>query len=144
MLIKPLMCVIIIGFKKKKNAIKSTKLALDLNVKCVIQKIFSLLGECNFDIIYLFNLLIDDMITIWQANSHTWKWFDDSNGRWCKYSLSNNKTIDDAYQAGDVNVRFQAGRRRYTVHFNSMVQVMYWNSWNSSIHDAFNLDSSVW
>lgn len=56
-------------------------------------------------------------------SSHTWKWFDDSSGRWCKYSLSNNKTIDDAYQAGETNIRFQAGRRRYTVHFNSMVQV---------------------
>ncbi|KAK3600176.1 hypothetical protein CHS0354_039470 [Potamilus streckersoni] len=57
------------------------------------------------------------------ANCHTWKWFDDSSGRWCKYSVANNKTIDDAYQMGDTNVRFQAGRRRYTVHFNSMVQV---------------------
>ncbi|KAL3853804.1 hypothetical protein ACJMK2_017313, partial [Sinanodonta woodiana] len=57
------------------------------------------------------------------ANCHTWKWFDDSSGRWCKYSVANNKTIDDAYQTGDTNVRFQAGRRRYTVYFNSMVQV---------------------
>ncbi|XP_076109103.1 E3 ubiquitin-protein ligase HUWE1-like isoform X2 [Mytilus galloprovincialis] len=56
-------------------------------------------------------------------NSHTWKWFDDSSGRWCKYSLPNNKTIDDAYQSGDINVRFSAGRRRYTIHFNTMVQV---------------------
>ncbi|XP_060080556.1 E3 ubiquitin-protein ligase HUWE1-like [Ylistrum balloti] len=57
------------------------------------------------------------------AASHTWKWFDDSTGRWCKYSLGNNKTIDDAYQAGESSIRFQAGRRRYTVHFNTMMQV---------------------
>ncbi|XP_046372246.1 E3 ubiquitin-protein ligase HUWE1-like isoform X1 [Haliotis rufescens] len=57
------------------------------------------------------------------ANSHTWKWFDDSSGRWCKYSVGNNKTIDDAYRSGDSNVRFQAGRRRYTVQFSSLVQV---------------------
>ena len=35
----------------------------------------------------------------------------------------NNKTIDDGYRAGDTSVRFTAGRRRYTVHFSSMVQV---------------------
>ncbi|XP_021341229.1 E3 ubiquitin-protein ligase HUWE1-like isoform X3 [Mizuhopecten yessoensis] len=57
------------------------------------------------------------------AASHTWKWFDDSTGRWCKYSLGNNKTIDDAYQSGESSIRFQAGRRRYTVHFNTMMQV---------------------
>ncbi|KAK3103700.1 hypothetical protein FSP39_021121 [Pinctada imbricata] len=56
------------------------------------------------------------------VNSHTWKWFDDSTGRWCKYSLGNNKTIDDAYRAGETSVRFQAGRRRYTVYFSTMVQ----------------------
>ncbi|XP_061178702.1 E3 ubiquitin-protein ligase HUWE1-like [Saccostrea echinata] len=57
------------------------------------------------------------------CHSHTWKWFDDSSGRWCKYSAVNNKTIDDAYQAGETSIRFQAGRRRYTVNFNSMVQI---------------------
>ncbi|XP_078340185.1 E3 ubiquitin-protein ligase HUWE1-like isoform X5 [Crassostrea virginica] len=56
-------------------------------------------------------------------HSHTWKWFDDSSGRWCKYSAVNNKTIDDAYQAGETSIRFQAGRRRYTVNLNSMVQI---------------------
>ncbi|WAR27034.1 HUWE1-like protein [Mya arenaria] len=56
-------------------------------------------------------------------NCHTWKWFDDSNGRWCKYTAGNNKTIDDAYQAGESSIRFTAGRRRYTVHFSSMVQI---------------------
>ncbi|XP_060587198.1 E3 ubiquitin-protein ligase HUWE1-like isoform X3 [Ruditapes philippinarum] len=57
------------------------------------------------------------------ADCHTWKWFDDTSGRWCKYSASNNKTIDDAYQAGESSVKFTAGRRRYTVYFSSMVQI---------------------
>ncbi|KAK6177350.1 hypothetical protein SNE40_015469 [Patella caerulea] len=57
------------------------------------------------------------------SGSHSWKWFDDGSGRWCKYSQSNNKTIDDAYQNGDINIRFQAGRRRYTVQFGAMVQI---------------------
>ena len=55
--------------------------------------------------------------------SHVWKWFDDSTGRWCQYSNNNNKTIDDAYWAGRTSVRFTAARRRYVVHFNTMVQV---------------------
>ncbi|XP_064633553.1 E3 ubiquitin-protein ligase HUWE1-like isoform X3 [Lineus longissimus] len=54
---------------------------------------------------------------------HVWKWFDDRSGRWCTYSAGNNKTIDDAYCASETNIRFTAGRRRYTVHFNTMVQV---------------------
>lgn len=57
------------------------------------------------------------------ANCHTWKWFDDRSGRWCNYSVSNNKTIDVAYRRGESSVKFQAGRRRYTVHFNTMVQI---------------------
>ncbi|XP_053377275.1 E3 ubiquitin-protein ligase HUWE1-like isoform X3 [Mercenaria mercenaria] len=57
------------------------------------------------------------------VDCHTWKWFDDTSGRWCKYSAGNNKTIDDAYQAGESSVKFTAGRRRYTVYFSSMVQV---------------------
>ncbi|XP_078001474.1 E3 ubiquitin-protein ligase HUWE1-like [Glandiceps talaboti] len=55
--------------------------------------------------------------------SHTWKWFDDRNGKWCHYSANNNKTIDDAYYAGESSIRFAAGRRRYTVQFNHMVQI---------------------
>ncbi|RUS89503.1 hypothetical protein EGW08_002736 [Elysia chlorotica] len=52
-----------------------------------------------------------------------WKWFDDSSGRWCKYSSNNNQTIDDAYRKGDSIVRFQAGRRKYSVQFGTMVQL---------------------
>ncbi|XP_064606987.1 E3 ubiquitin-protein ligase HUWE1-like isoform X3 [Liolophura sinensis] len=54
---------------------------------------------------------------------HTWKWLDDRGGKWCNYNASNNKTIDDAYVAGYSNVRFSAGRRRYTVNFSTMVQI---------------------
>ncbi|XP_070192440.1 E3 ubiquitin-protein ligase HUWE1-like isoform X3 [Littorina saxatilis] len=58
-----------------------------------------------------------------RAGSSTWKWFDDSTGRWCKYSIGNNKTIHDAYMAGECSVRFQAGRRKYCVQFGTMVQL---------------------
>ncbi|XP_061129144.1 E3 ubiquitin-protein ligase HUWE1 isoform X8 [Syngnathus typhle] len=58
-----------------------------------------------------------------QPNGNNWRWFDDRSGRWCSYSASNNSTIDSAWRAGETNVRFTAGRRRYTVQFNNMVQV---------------------
>uniref|UniRef100_A0ACB8ENN4 E3 ubiquitin-protein ligase huwe1 n=1 Tax=Sphaerodactylus townsendi TaxID=933632 RepID=A0ACB8ENN4_9SAUR len=58
-----------------------------------------------------------------QANGNNWRWFDDRSGRWCSYSASNNSTIDTAWKAGEISVRFTAGRRRYTVQFTTMVQV---------------------
>ncbi|XP_077452789.1 E3 ubiquitin-protein ligase HUWE1 isoform X1 [Stigmatopora argus] len=58
-----------------------------------------------------------------QPNGNNWRWFDDRSGRWCSYSASNNSTIDSAWRAGESSVRFTAGRRRYTVQFNNMVQV---------------------
>jgi len=58
-----------------------------------------------------------------QPNGNNWRWFDDRSGRWCSYSASNNSTIDSAWKAGESSVRFTAGRRRYTVQFNTMVQV---------------------
>uniref|UniRef100_A0A4W5NRB2 HECT, UBA and WWE domain containing E3 ubiquitin protein ligase 1 n=1 Tax=Hucho hucho TaxID=62062 RepID=A0A4W5NRB2_9TELE len=58
-----------------------------------------------------------------QPNGNNWRWFDDRSGRWCSYSASNNGTIDSAWRAGESSVRFTAGRRRYTVQFNTMVQV---------------------
>uniref|UniRef100_A0A8C1W517 HECT-type E3 ubiquitin transferase n=1 Tax=Cyprinus carpio TaxID=7962 RepID=A0A8C1W517_CYPCA len=58
-----------------------------------------------------------------QPNGNNWRWFDDRSGRWCSYSASNNNTIDSAWRAGETSVRFTAGRRRYTVQFNTMVQV---------------------
>ncbi|XP_071960908.1 E3 ubiquitin-protein ligase HUWE1-like isoform X2 [Antedon mediterranea] len=58
-----------------------------------------------------------------KVSSHTWKWFDDTMGRWCNYSNSNNKTIDEAYYSGKTSIRFAAGRRKYIVHYNNFVQV---------------------
>ncbi|XP_051864982.1 E3 ubiquitin-protein ligase HUWE1 isoform X6 [Pristis pectinata] len=58
-----------------------------------------------------------------QPTGNNWRWFDDRSGRWCSYSASNNSTIDAAWRMGETSVRFTAGRRRYTVQFNTMVQV---------------------
>lgn len=59
-----------------------------------------------------------------------WKWFDDRAGKWTSYIANNNKTIDDAYKAGEPYIRFTPGRRKYTVHFNTMVQINEeTNSW---------------
>ncbi|RWS15637.1 E3 ubiquitin-protein ligase HUWE1-like protein, partial [Dinothrombium tinctorium] len=52
-----------------------------------------------------------------------WKWFDDRTGRWSSYAVNNNKTIDDAYKAGESFVRFCATRRKYVVQFSTMVQI---------------------
>ncbi|XP_041093093.1 E3 ubiquitin-protein ligase HUWE1-like [Polyodon spathula] len=58
-----------------------------------------------------------------QPNGNNWRWFDDRSGRWCSYSAGNNGTIDAAWRCGESSARFTAGRRRYTVQFNTMVQV---------------------
>ncbi|XP_035825881.1 E3 ubiquitin-protein ligase HUWE1 isoform X3 [Aplysia californica] len=57
------------------------------------------------------------------GTNSVWKWFDDSSGRWCKYSTNNNTTIDEAFKKGESFVRFQAGRRKYSVQFGSMIQL---------------------
>uniref|UniRef100_A0A4W5KMP7 HECT, UBA and WWE domain containing E3 ubiquitin protein ligase 1 n=1 Tax=Hucho hucho TaxID=62062 RepID=A0A4W5KMP7_9TELE len=66
---------------------------------------------------------VSNMVCYLQPNGNNWRWFDDRSGRWCSYSASNNSTIDSAWRAGESSVRFTAGRRRYTVQFNTMVQV---------------------
>uniref|UniRef100_UPI00358F3842 E3 ubiquitin-protein ligase HUWE1 isoform X5 n=1 Tax=Myxine glutinosa TaxID=7769 RepID=UPI00358F3842 len=58
-----------------------------------------------------------------QPSGNNWRWFDDRSGRWCTYSSGNNSTIDTAWRAGESSVRFTAGRRRYTVVFNTTVQI---------------------
>lgn len=58
-----------------------------------------------------------------KVTSHTWKWFDDRSVRWCVYNSSNNKTIDEAYRAGEPSVHFTAGRRKYSIQFAAMMQV---------------------
>ena len=55
--------------------------------------------------------------------SHTWKWFDVSNGKWCTYAQPNNKIIDDAFWAGESGVKITHGRRKYNIQFGSMIQV---------------------
>ena len=54
--------------------------------------------------------------------SHSWKWFDISSGKWCAYASANNKTIDDAYWAGEPSVKVTTGRRKYNIQFGAMVQ----------------------
>lgn len=58
-----------------------------------------------------------------KVTSHVWKWFDIVSGKWCPYTASNNKIIDDAFWAGQSSVRVTAGRRRYLLQFSSMIQV---------------------
>lgn len=52
-----------------------------------------------------------------------WKWFDLSTGKWTPYSAINNRTINDAYWAGESSVRITCGRRRYLITFSCMTQV---------------------
>ncbi len=58
-----------------------------------------------------------------KVTSHVWKWFDIVSGKWCPYTASNNKIVDDAFWAGQNSVRVTAGRRRYLLQFSSMIQV---------------------
>ena len=58
-----------------------------------------------------------------QITGHQWRWFDLGSGKWCGYPAANNKTIDDAYWAGDNQVQIVTGRRKYNIIFNTMVQV---------------------
>ena len=59
-----------------------------------------------------------------QANSTSWKWFDDRNGKWCAYNSTSNSAIDTAYKNGESSIRFTAGRRKYLIQFNAMLQVL--------------------
>lgn len=58
-----------------------------------------------------------------KVTSHIWKWFDIVSGKWCPYTVVNNKIIDDAFWSGQNSVRVTAGRRRYLLQFASMIQV---------------------
>lgn len=57
--------------------------------------------------------------------THSWKWFDVGSGKWCTYAQPNNKTIDDAFWAGDSNVRIQHSRKKYVITFGTMMQVRH-------------------
>ncbi|XP_076227161.1 HECT, UBA and WWE domain containing E3 ubiquitin protein ligase 1 isoform X5 [Nomia melanderi] len=52
-----------------------------------------------------------------------WKWFDLNTGEWTIYSPINNRIINDAYWAGESNVRITCSRRRYLINFSTMTQV---------------------
>jgi hypothetical protein len=67
--------------------------------------------------------------------SHNWKWFDLSNGKWTSYTLPNNKTIDDAFWAGEASVRIQNSRRKYSIQFGTMMQTNEGNGQSSSGND---------
>ena len=54
--------------------------------------------------------------------AHSWKWFDLSNGKWMAYEAENNKTIDEAFWAGEPSVRINNRRRKYTIWFGNMMQ----------------------
>ncbi|XP_046484252.1 E3 ubiquitin-protein ligase HUWE1 isoform X1 [Neodiprion pinetum] len=58
-----------------------------------------------------------------KVTNRTWKWFDLSTGKWTPYSSINNRAINDAYRAGESNVRITCGRRRYLITFSCMTQV---------------------
>merc|ERR1719427_1192346 len=54
--------------------------------------------------------------------SSNWKWFDVGAGKWQGYQAANNKTINDAFWAGETSVKFTTGRRKYNIQFGSMMQ----------------------
>jgi len=54
--------------------------------------------------------------------SNSWKWFDVGAGKWQGYQPGNNKTINDAFWAGEPSVKFTTGRRKYNIQFGAMMQ----------------------
>ena len=54
--------------------------------------------------------------------SSNWKWFDVGAGKWQGYQPANNKTINEAFWAGEQTVKFTTGRRKYSIQFGSMMQ----------------------
>merc|ERR1719312_362214 len=52
----------------------------------------------------------------------TWKWFEVASGKWQEYQAANNKTINDAFWAGEQSVKFSNGRKKYNIQFGAMMQ----------------------
>ena len=69
--------------------------------------------------------------------AHSWKWFDLSNGKWMAYEAENNKTIDEAFWAGEPSVRINNRRRKYTIWFGNMMQVSLKLSKPSILSEVF-------
>ncbi|CAK9823562.1 E3 ubiquitin-protein ligase HUWE1, partial [Anthophora retusa] len=60
---------------------------------------------------------------MYKVTTRMWKWFDLSTGKWNMYSPVNNRTINDAYWAGESSVRVTCNRRRYVINFSCMTQM---------------------
>lgn len=58
-----------------------------------------------------------------KVTTRAWKWFDLSTGKWTLYSPMNNRTINEAYWAGESSVRISCSRRRYLITFSCMTQL---------------------
>ena len=54
--------------------------------------------------------------------STQWKWFEVNSGKWSDYQPANNKTINDAFWAGEQGCKFNTGRKKYNVQFGAMMQ----------------------
>jgi len=54
--------------------------------------------------------------------SNNWKWFEVGAGKWQGYQPGNNKTINDAFWAGEPSVKFTTGRKKYNIQFGAMMQ----------------------
>lgn len=87
------------------------------------------------------------MYLFFQCHSHTWKWFDDSSGRWCKYSAVNNKTIDDAYQSGETSIRLGHLYTTDKLRVHTVLYYMYFNEFgqmmNASRQAYVRIDKSA-
>ncbi|XP_048511685.1 E3 ubiquitin-protein ligase HUWE1 isoform X4 [Athalia rosae] len=58
-----------------------------------------------------------------KVTNRIWKWYDLTTGKWTPYSAINNRAINDAYWAGESNIRITCNRRRYLITFACMSQV---------------------
>lgn len=58
-----------------------------------------------------------------KETDYQWKWFDINSGKWCPYSAVNNAVINKGFWDGETTVRITAGRRRYVINFNAMIQL---------------------
>ncbi|XP_015191132.1 PREDICTED: E3 ubiquitin-protein ligase HUWE1 isoform X3 [Polistes dominula] len=72
-----------------------------------------------------------------------WKWFDLSTGKWTLYSPMNNRIINEAYWAGEPNVRITCSRRRYLITFSCMTQVNEESDNRRPITMGFNFNSGT-
>ena len=53
--------------------------------------------------------------------NRVWKWFEISSGKWCPYGPQQNKTIDEAFWAGEQGVKITSGRRKYNIQVGKIL-----------------------